>query len=333
MLVLLLMNGGSGETAQPTIEPPPNVTIMPTRPIPTPEPQDPRAVVIAPSGVNVRTGPGTVYPVLLTAPFGATGELVGVSLDSTWWVVSIPGAPYDQGWVAAEYVKVENAEGLPVMQPPPVPPTPTPAATATPTATPAPNISFSANRTTINAGESATLQWSVQNVKAVYMFPVGANPFDYPVTGQGSRDVSPGITSSYELRVINPDDSATAQRIEITVIGGLTSGRWVLQSYSTPSSGFMSALPGTTARFATDGSLSGSGGCNSYGANFTAYDTRLAVSNVSPSMAMCTAPDGIMEQENTFFALLQQARSFRISAGQLEVFGADGNRSMTFVSG
>jgi hypothetical protein len=136
---------------------------------------------------------------------------------------------------------------------------PAPETTATPIPTPPPDVNFSASRTTINADESATLSWNVQNVKAVYMFPVGASPFDYPVTGQGSRDVQPGITTSYELRVINPDDGSSSQRIEITVISGLTGGRWMLQSYSTPATGYRTPLPGTqlTARFGADGSISG----------------------------------------------------------------------------
>jgi heat shock protein HslJ len=266
------------------------------------------------------------------APLGAQGEIVGISADGTWWVVRVPGAPNDQGWVAAEYVRAENAANVPVIQPPPVP---TPAATATPTATPAPDINFTASRTTINAGESATLSWNVQNVKAVFMFPVGASPFDYPVTGQGSREVQPGITTSYELRVINPDDSTSSQRIEVTVIGGLTGGRWLLASYSTPAGGLQTPLPGTqiTARFGADGSLSGSAGCNNYSSSFTGFDRTLRINEIASSRAMCGSPQGVMEQESTFLSLMRQAHSFAINAGQLEVFDAGGNRILVFNNG
>ncbi len=333
-IIVMLLGDGGGQ-APVTPEVPPGVTIVPTRPLATPEPGKPRGVVIAPSGVNVRMGPGTQYPVLGTAPYGTVGEIIGISPDRTWWVFDVPGAPSNQAWAAAEYIAAENANNVPVVQPPAVPATPPPAATATATATPAPNINFSVNRSTINAGEAATLQWSVENVKAVYVFPVGANAFDYPVTGQGSRDVKPMITTSYELRVINPDDSTSSQRLEITVVGGLTSGRWVLTSYSSPSTGSKTVLPGTqvTARFSPDGSLSGSGGCNTYNGRFTAYEQTLGVSNLTSSQAICSDPEGIMEQEATVLSLLQQARRVFISAGQLEVFGADGNRSLVFISG
>jgi heat shock protein HslJ len=175
----------------------------------------------------------------------------------------------------------------------------------------------------------------VENVKAVYMCPVGAQAFDYPVTGQGCRDVQPGITTTYELLVINRDDSISRERIEITVVGGLTSGRWVLQRYSTQAGGQQTPLPGTqlTARFGADGSLSGSAGCNSYNGRFTAYDQALRISGLTASQATCGEPSGVMEQESTFLSLMGQANSFFISAGQLEVFDANGNRILVFING
>jgi heat shock protein HslJ len=332
LVAILVLGDSSDGTDEGAVAPPPDITVVPTSEVVTPQPGEPTAMVIAPGGVNVRTGPGRQYPIILTAPLGAQGEIVGVSQDATWWVIRVPGAPNNQGWLAAEYVRAENVGNVPVLQPPPPP---TPAASPTPAPTPAPDVSFGASRTTINAGESATLSWSVENVKAVYMFPVGASPFDYPVTGQGSRDVQPGITTSYELRVVNPDDSTSSQRIEITVIGGLTTGRWLLASYSTPTTGFQTPLPGTqlTARFGADGSLSGSAGCNNYNGGFTAYDRTLQISDLAASRAICSEPQGVMEQESAFMSLMATARSFLISAGQLEVFDAAGTRILVFING
>lgn len=306
----------------------PEATLVP----PTPEPGDPTAIVTARTGVNVRTGPGLNYNILGTAPFGTELEIIGVSQDGTWWVVAIPPSYGGSGWVADEYVNVENANNMPVI---PAPPTPTPVATATATATPAPEISFTASRTTINAGEKTTLNWSVENIVAVYMYPVGDNFADYPVTGQGSKEVQPYITTTYELLTFNPDNTTSAERVEITVISGLTTGRWVLQSYSAPGIGSTTPLPGTelTARFGTDGSLSGSGGCNNYNGGFMAFDQTLRISNLSSSQALCTSPEGIMEQEATFLGLMNQSSKMKISAGQLEVFDSNGNRILVFING
>lgn len=302
---------------------------------PQPEAGEPTATVIAPAGVNVRTGPGSEYGVLGLASFGQTGRVVGISQDSQWWVVYVPGAPNDQGWVSGEFVAVENAENVPVIPAPPIdqpPPTPTLAPTA-----PAPSeITFEASRTTINAGESATLSWDVENVRAVYMYPVGGNFANYPVAGQGSRDVRPGITTSYELLVFNNDDTTSSERIEITVTGGLTASQWLLQSMSSPSIGFVTPLPGTqlTARFEANGDLSGSAGCNNYSGGFTAYDQVLRVGGpLASGLAFCETPEGIMEQEQAFLSLMQSAATFQISAGQLSIFDSGGNRILVFIAG
>ena len=333
LLIVFVFGGGSDSGSEGEIVlPPPGVTVEATVIPPTPEAGDPTATVIARAGVNLRTGPGLEYPVIGIAPFGSVLEVVGVSRDGTWWAVRLPGAPNNQAWVSDEFVQVEDAGNVPVLNPPP---TPTPVATATPTPTPAPDITFTASRTTINAGEKATLSWSVENVTAVYMYPVGDSFGNYPVTGQGSQDVQPFITTSFDLLTFNPDNTTSSSRIEITVIGGLTSGRWLLQSYSTPGGGLQALLPGTeiTARFGADGSLSGSAGCNSYSGRFTAYDQTLRISGVTASQSFCEAPAGIMEQEGAFLSSMQQAAKMTISAGQLTVFDGAGNRILVFEQG
>lgn len=334
LFVTYVLGNGAEETPDDgaALPPPPISTVEVTLVPPTPEPGDPVAMVIARAGVNVRTGPGLEYPVIGIAPFGAQSEVVGVSADRTWWVVNVPVSLNSQGWVSDEYVAVENADTVLVI---PAPPTPTPSIPPTVTATPAPEITFNANRTTIDAGETVTLNWSVENIVAVYMFPVGDRFENYPVVGQDSRNVQPYITTSYELLTFNPDDSTSAQRIEITVVNGLTSGRWVLQSYSTRTGGSQSPLSGTelTARFGADGSLSGSAGCNTYSGGFMAFDQTLRMSDLTTSRLLCAEPDGIMEQEGTFMSLMQQASKMVISAGQLEVFDSQGNRVLVFVNG
>ena len=55
--------------------PAPEPTPVPPVEIATPEPQAPYGVVIAPAGVNVRTGPGSAYPILGAANFGVEGAL------------------------------------------------------------------------------------------------------------------------------------------------------------------------------------------------------------------------------------------------------------------
>lgn len=80
----------------------------------------PNGVVLAPAGVNVRTGPGTEYPIVGLAPLGTEGEIVGVSEDGKWWVAAVEAAPNGQGWVAAAYIKVTNTDNVPVIPAPPL---------------------------------------------------------------------------------------------------------------------------------------------------------------------------------------------------------------------
>ena len=91
--------------------------------IPTPAPGVPTVTAMA--NVDIRTGPGTEYPVIGYLEEGQSAEVVGVSTDLNWWVIKVPEAPNSQGWVSAQSVTAENTDNLPVIQSPPVP-TPTP---------------------------------------------------------------------------------------------------------------------------------------------------------------------------------------------------------------
>lgn len=345
--VLLFGNRGDGgndpEVGEPTA-PPPGITVVPTDPaqatqlpeatappviIPTPEPQDPVAVVIAPDGVNVRSGPGTDYSIVGAAPFGTSGEVVGRSQDGLWWVMHVPAAAGSQGWVYSAYVNVTNADNVPVI---PNPPTPTPRATPTSTPTPAPEIAFSATQTTINAGDVTILSWNVQNVRAVFVYPVGSNFESFPVTGVGSKEVQPFVNTTYELRVVRNDSATELRQISITVNNGLHSGRWVLQAYDSGGGALVQVLPGTelTATFNPDGSVNGNGGCNTFNTFHRAFEATISIDMVSSSQLLCELPQGIMQQETTYFQLLNSASSFAVFGNQLSIRDITGQTILSF---
>ena len=186
-------------TGAATSEPIP--TVIP----PTAAPQTPFGQVTAPAGVNIRSGPGTNFPAVGLAPFNTTLAITGRSADSQWWVTPIQGAPNNQGWVSASWVQTFNTANVPVVAAPPLPPTPAPTATPVPQATPQAQIRFWADRTTITQGECTTLRWQVHNVQAVFVYPVGQNFRDFPVTGEGSRQVCPSTTTTYEMRIQRTD--------------------------------------------------------------------------------------------------------------------------------
>ncbi len=124
----------------------------------------------------------------------------------------VPG-PYTAWW------EMRNAQGVPFGQrlyvgiQVPAPATPTPL----PTQTPVPGINFSADRTSIKAGERVILAWNVTNVKAIYLYVVGEPWEQRGVSPQGSRQVYLQNTTVYELRVVKPDDQVETRLVRIDV--------------------------------------------------------------------------------------------------------------------
>jgi len=73
--------------------------------------------------LNVRTGPGNIYPSLGCVSVWAVLAVVGVSPDREFYVVNIPTNidRSGRGWVPARFVRAENVGNVPVVQPPPLP--------------------------------------------------------------------------------------------------------------------------------------------------------------------------------------------------------------------
>lgn len=86
-------------------------------------------------GINVRSGPGTVYPVVGQAKKGETLPLISRTEDGAWLEITLAGGK--SGWVSAKLVAINvPVESLPIAKS--IPPTPKPAPTkaaATPKAT------------------------------------------------------------------------------------------------------------------------------------------------------------------------------------------------------
>ncbi len=90
--------------------------------VPPPDPGVPS--VTTTTYVNVRSGPGTLYPVLFVAQPGSTAEAVGISSDRAWYAIELPTSVSENGmgWVSADFVIPSNTENLPVVPAPPPPP-------------------------------------------------------------------------------------------------------------------------------------------------------------------------------------------------------------------
>ncbi len=298
--------------------------------LPEPEPTVPTGRITgAPQGVNVRSGPGVNFPIIGLAQNGDEGEIVGRSADNRWWAAAVPSAPEGIGWVSADFVIATNTQDVPVIEvPPPVIIVPTAAATPTPlpapTATPTPQITFTADSTSISQGQCTTLRWSVENIQAVWVYPQGQRYENFPRTGQGSEQVCPTNTTTYEMRVQQRDGSTVFRQVTVTVTGAtnsLADTRWNVVNYHNGRDAVVSVLSGTsvTLNFSADGQLSGIAGCNNYFASYQVNGSNITISQPGASLQFCADPEGIMDQEAQFLAALQSAATFQINGNSLEM--------------
>lgn len=109
--------------ATPT--PAPTQTAAPTAtPLPSPTPAP--AASVTGDSINVRSGPGTVYPVVAQAKKGEMLLVISRTQDGAWLEVTLAGGK--QGWVSARLATLNvPVESLPVAKV--IPPTPKPAPT------------------------------------------------------------------------------------------------------------------------------------------------------------------------------------------------------------
>ena len=304
--------------------------------LPEPDPAAPTGRVNSPQGLNIRSGPGVNFPVIGFARDGDEGEIVGRSADGRWWAAAVPTAPGGIGWVSADFVVATNAENVPVIEvAPPVVIVPTTAPTPTPppppTATPVAQISFGADRTNINQGECTTLRWSVNNIQAVWVYPLGEQFERFPRTGQGSEQVCPTITTTYEMRVLQRDGTVIFRQVTVNVSGAapdpLVGTRWEVVNFNNGRGGVVTPLPDTrlTMEFGPNGSLGGSSGCNTYTTSYQVNGSNITIGQAAGTQLLCSEPAGIMEQESDFLrSTLPSAATFRINGSTLEILTAGG---------
>jgi heat shock protein HslJ len=109
-------------------------------------------------------------------------------------------------------------------------------------------------------------------------------------------------------------------------------GDWELTSYQTGTA-LQSPIPGTTitASFAEDGTLSGSGGCNTYSATYTTEAGEVTITEPVSTLMACLEPEGVMDQESAYLAALTSAEKFRIDGGSLSLLRADGTIVASYV--
>jgi len=65
--------------------------------------------------LNVRSGPGTAFDSLGLLEPDTIVSLTGKNATASWFQIVYPAGPDGRGWVTAQYVRTEAADGLPVL--------------------------------------------------------------------------------------------------------------------------------------------------------------------------------------------------------------------------
>ncbi len=339
-----------------------------------PEPAEGAAsgTVTAPDGIFLRTGPGVNYPYVGAAPFGETGEIIGVSQDGEWWLAAAPNMPGGQVWASAAFIDAQNTENVPVVL-------------SSPTAVTLTNIPWQWVSTTdpkgsvtvndpsryvilFNDDNSAFIKADCNNARATY------------VVDGSNISIAPGATTMMAC----PDDSLDSvflQQLSSGAIYFMNGGnlfmdlpadsgtmRFVPQGAPIPSpdpeapaaeaddstlylasfgpaAAPQALIEGTriTASFVNE-TISGFAGCNNYSGTLTAVDDHFTISGIATTFMFCSEPAGVMEQEQAYLAGLETVGGYQweqnlvgsslvVTQGQLFYTLPDGSAGvMNFIS-
>lgn len=110
---LVLIEENSSEPEQITTMPP-NETIVDTLPSITPAPKVMVDFIKSEEFVNLRSGPGTLYPVIAQHPTNQPMGAIGISSSAEWVLLAYPGSETQQAWVYSPLVSLDGID-LPVL--------------------------------------------------------------------------------------------------------------------------------------------------------------------------------------------------------------------------
>lgn len=80
--------------------------------IPTPKPDLP-IVTVKDTRINIRSGPGTNYPVIQTLDRNGTAPATGFNSEQTWVQIELPDST--PGWVSADLVDIDNSDEISIV--------------------------------------------------------------------------------------------------------------------------------------------------------------------------------------------------------------------------
>ena len=210
--------------------------------------------------------------------------------------------------------------------------------------------------TKVPASVSATAEFTADRVSG----SGGCNTFGGPYTVDGaSIEIGPlvstqmacpgqatSVEAAYLLR-LGQASTFTATAKELTLLGPdgatlltfspartppLVGTRWTATGINNGKQAVDSVVSGSTvtAEFAAAGTVSGSGGCNTYNGPYTVDGTRLSVGALASTRKLCA--DDVNAQETAYFAALAAATTFTVRGDALELRDDSGALQVQYTS-
>jgi len=219
-------------------------------------------------------------------------------------------------------------------------------ATATPQPTAAPEApviqSFSVSPNQVKAGECMGISWSVGGGATYSRILRNGSALvdDAGYTGQEMDCLDVAGTYTYRLQAFNAAGESVAQE-QVGVVteaepqNPLAGTRWQVTGLADTRAGTINpVLPDSTLTmsFSRDGRLNGSSGCNSYSTTYLLNGSQLIVTRPTGTNMLCSTPEGVMEQEAVFLALLPSVGSHSIEGTKLTLKNATGQVVMELVA-
>ncbi len=118
------------------------------------------------------------------------------------------------------------------------------------------------------------------------------------------------------------DNSGDAPRSKAA--SAVADTKWILVSFGVPGRETpVLAGPRITLAFDAQGRASGTGGCNSYGAQYRVQGNTLSFDDVTHTLMACQLPD-ISQQEERYLSALESAGKFELSGDRLAIWYDNG---------
>ena len=162
-------------------------------------------------------------------------------------------------------------------------------------------------------GESRTVDVSEAEIE-------GQPEVGLHVTIEGTEE--DGNILAEKVEVEEPETQEDEEEAEVALEDTI----WVLESYGDPEN-LNAVLEDTeiTINFiSAEVKMEGSAGCNSYFGGYEVEGNQLSIPGpIGATEMYCMEPEGIMEQEQEYLAILQDAESYEIEDDQLQIVSGD----------